>query len=291
MDRKYRNSSVGTRKMKKILLTLSIVIFFTGAAVAKQGELRLRSESVIVLDAKQGNVIYRKNADKIRPIASITKLMTAMVVLDAKLALNQKISIRSADIDRLKNTRSRLSLGAKLTRKELLLLALMSSDNRAAAALGRTYPGGKRAFVKAMNNKAFELGMGNSFFVESTGLSSRNVSTARDLAKLVGAAHNYKLIRKYTTTAAYAVKLPRRKHALLYKNSNILVRRGVWNIDISKTGFLKAAGRCLVMHAQILGKPVIIVLLDSWGKNTRIGDANRIKKWMEKNNRLKKRSG
>jgi D-alanyl-D-alanine endopeptidase (penicillin-binding protein 7) len=169
-------------------------------------------------------------------------------------------------------------------------LALMSSDNRAAAALGRTYPGGKRVFVKAMNNKAFELGMGNSFFVESTGLSSRNVSTARDLAKLVGAAHNYKLIRKYTTTAAYSVKLPRRKHALLYKNSNILVRRGVWNIDISKTGFLKAAGRCLVMHAQILGKPVIIVLLDSWGKNTRIGDANRIKKWMEKNNRLKLRS-
>ena len=276
--------------MQKILLILSIVILFTGAAVAKQGELRLRSESVMVLDAKQGNVIYRKNADKIRPIASITKLMTAMVVLDAELALNKKISIRSADIDRLKNTRSRLSLGAKLTRKELLLLALMSSDNRAAAALGRTYPGGKRAFVKAMNNKAFELGMGNSFFVESTGLSSRNVSTARDLAKLVGAAYNYKLIRKYTTTAAYSVKLPRRKHALLYKNSNILVRRGVWDIDISKTGFLKAAGRCLVMHAQILGKPIIIVLLDSWGKNTRIGDANRIKKWMEKNNRLKLQS-
>ena len=128
--------------MQKILLILSIVILFTGVAVAKQGELRLRSESVMVLDAKQGNVIYRKNADKIRPIASITKLMTAMVVLDAKLALNQKISIRSADIDRLKNTRSRLSIGAKLTRKELLLLALMSSDNRAAAALGRTYPGG-----------------------------------------------------------------------------------------------------------------------------------------------------
>jgi len=276
--------------MQKIFLILSIVILFTGVAVAKQGELRLRSESVMVLDVKQGNVIYRKNADKIRPIASITKLMTAMVVLDAKLALNQKISIRSADIDRLKNTRSRLSLGAKLTRKELLLLALMSSDNRAAAALGRTYPGGKRAFVKAMNNKAFELGMGNSFFVESTGLSSRNVSTARDLAKLVGAAYNYKLIRKYTTTAAYSVKLPRRKHALLYKNSNVLVRRGVWDIEISKTGFLKAAGRCLVMHAQILGKPIIIVLLDSWGKNTRIGDANRIKKWMEKNNRLKLRN-
>ncbi len=275
------------RTMKKIILALSITIFFTSVAVAKPGELRLRSESAIVLDAKKGDVIYGKNADKIRPIASITKLMTAIVVLDAQLPLNEKISIRSADVDRIKNTRSRLSIGSKLTRKELLLLALMSSDNRAAAALGRTYPGGKRSFVKAMNNKAFELGMGNSLFVESTGLSSRNVSTARDLAKLVGAAHRYKLIRKYTTTAAYAIKLPHRKRKLLYKNSNSLVRRGVWDIDISKTGFLKAAGRCLVMHAQILGRPVIIVLLDSWGKNTRIGDANRIKKWMERKNRFK----
>lgn len=271
--------------MKRILLTLSIAIFFTGVAVAKPDELRLRSESVIVLDAKKGNVIYGKKVDQIRPIASITKLMTAMVVLDAKLALNEEISIRSDDIDRIKNTRSRLPLGAKLTRKELLLLALMSSDNRAAAALGRTYPGGERVFVKAMNSKAFELGMESSFFVESTGLSSRNVSTARDLTKLVGAAHNYKLIRKYTTTAVHAVKFPHNKHALLYKNSNSLVRRGVWDINISKTGFLKAAGRCLVMHAQILGKPVIIVLLDSLEKNTRISDANRIKKWMEKNNR------
>lgn len=277
--------------MKKIILTLSIAILFTGVAVAKPGDLRLRSESVIVMDAKNGNVIYSKNADKIRPIASITKLMTAMVVLDAKLSLNEKITIRSADVDRIKNTHSRLSLGAKLTREELLLLALMSSDNRAAAALGRTYPGGKKVFVKAMNSKAFELGMGNSFFVESTGLSSRNVSTARDLAKLVEAAYSYKLIRKCTTTAVHAVKLPHRKQSLLYKNSNSLVRRGVWDIDVSKTGFLKAAGRCLVMHVQIAGKPVIIVLLDSLGKNTRIGDANRIKKWMEKSNRFKTHNG
>jgi len=279
--------------MKKIILTLSITIaiFFNGVAVAKSGDLRLRSESAIVLDAKHGNVIYGKDADKIRPIASITKLMTAMVVLDAKLPLNEKITIRSADVDRIKRTRSRLSLGAKLTRKELLLLSLMSSDNRAAAALGRTYPGGKKVFVKAMNNKAFELGMGNSFFVEATGLSSRNVSTARDLAKLVEAAHNYKLIRKCTTTAVHSIKLPHRKHSLLYKNSNSLVRRGAWDINVSKTGFLKAAGRCLVMHAQILGKPVIIVLLDSWGKNTRIGDSNRIKKWMEKSNRFKTHNG
>ncbi len=244
--------------------------------------MHLRFESALVLDAEQVRVIYGKKADKIRPIASITKLMTAMVVLDAQLPLTEKITIKSADVDRIKNTRSRLSVGARLTREEILLLALMSSDNRAAAALGRTYPGGTKVFVKAMNNKAFELGMGNSLFVESTGLSSRNVSTARDLAKLVEAAYSYEMIRKCTTTAVHSVKLPHKKRSLLYKNSNSLVRRGVWYIDISKTGFLKAAGRCLVMYAQILGKPVIIVLLDSWGKNTRIGDANRIKKWMEK---------
>lgn len=270
------------RKMKKIILTLSLAILFTGGAFAQPGGLHLRSESALVLDAEQGRVIYGKKADKIRPIASITKLMTAMVVLDAQLPLTEKITIKSADVDRIKNTRSRLSVGARLTREEILLLALMSSDNRAAAALGRTYPGGTKVFVKAMNNKAFALGMGNSLFVESTGLSSRNVSTARDLAKLVEAAYSYEMIRKCTTTAVHSVKLPHQKRSLLYKNSNSLVRRGVWDIDISKTGFLKAAGRCLVMHAQILGKPVIIVLLDSWGKNTRIGDANRIKKWMEK---------
>ncbi len=277
--------------MKKIILTLSVAILFTNGAFAQPSSLHLRSESAFVLDAEHGNVIYGKNADDIRPIASITKLMTAMVVLDANLPLTEEITIRSDDIDRIKNTRSRLSVGARLTREEILLLALMSSDNRAAAALGRTYPGGAQAFVKAMNNKAFELGMGSSFFVESTGLSSRNVSTARDLAKLVEAAHSYDLIRKCTTTAVHTVKLSHRKRSLLYKNSNSLVRRGAWDIDVSKTGFLKAAGRCLVMHAQIDGKPVIIVLLDSLGKNTRIGDANRIKKWIEKSHRSKVHSG
>lgn len=271
--------------MKKIFLTLSVAILLSSGAFAQSSGLHLRSESAFVLDAQHGHVIYGKKADKVRPIASITKLMTAMVVLDAKLPLNEKIVIKSADVDRIKNTRSRLSVGARLTRKELLLVSLMSSDNRAAAALGRTYPGGFKVFVEAMNNKAFELGMGNSRFVESTGLSSRNVSTARDLAKLVEAAHSYKLIRKCTTTAVHALKLPHRKRSLLYKNTNSLVRRGAWEIGVSKTGFLKAAGRCLVMHAKVTGKPVIIVLLDSWGKNTRIGDANRIKKWMEKQRR------
>lgn len=268
--------------MQKIILTLSVVFIFTSGAFAQPSGLNLRSQSALILDAQQGSVIYGKKADNIMPIASITKLMTAMVVLDAQLPLTEKITIKSADVDHLKNTRSRLFVGASLTREEMLRLALMASENRAAAALGRTYPGGTKVFVLAMNNKAFELGMGNSYFVESTGLSSANVSTARDLAKLVEAAYSYEMIRKCTTTAVHSVKLPHQKRSLLYKNSNSLVRRGVWDIDISKTGFLKASGRCLVMHAQILGKPVIIVLLDSWGKNTRIGDANRIKKWMEK---------
>lgn len=270
--------------MQKIILTLSVVFIFTSGAFAQPSGLNLRSQSALILDAQQGSVIYGKKADNIMPIASITKLMTAMVVLDAQLPLTEKITIKSADVDHLKNTRSRLFVGASLTREEMLRLALMASENRAAAALGRTYPGGTKVFVLAMNNKAFELGMGNSYFVESTGLSSANVSTARDLAKLVEAAYGYEIIREFTTTAAHSVKLSHRKRnrSLRFINSNSLVRRGVWEIDVSKTGFLKEAGRCLVMYATIIGKPVIIVLLDSWGKNTRIGDANRIKKWMKK---------
>ncbi len=273
--------------MKKIILALSVVFIFASGAFAQPSGLNLRSHSAFVFDTQQGRVIYRKKADSIMPIASITKLMTAMVVLDAKLSMTEKITIKLADVDRLKNTRSRLSVGSRLTREEMLRLALMSSENRAAAALGRTYPGGTKIFVVAMNNKAFELGMGNSLFVESTGLSSANVSTARDLAKMVEAAYSYEIIRKFTTTAAHAVKLPHQKRSLLYKNSNSLVRRGTWDIGVSKTGFLKAAGRCLVMQVQIIGKPIIIVLLDSWGKNTRYGDVNRIKKWMEKRFRSK----
>jgi len=273
--------------MKKIILALSIVFIFASGAFAQPSGLNLRSNSAFVFDTEQGRVIYDKRADSIMPIASITKLMTAMVVLDAQLPLTEKITIKLADVDHLKNTRSRLSVGSILTREEMLRLALMSSENRAAAALGRTYPGGTKIFVVAMNNKAFELGMGNSLFVESTGLSSANVSTARDLAKMVEAAYSYEIIRKFTTTATYVVKLPHQKHSLLYKNSNSLVRRGTWEIGVSKTGFLKASGRCLVMHVQIIGRPIIIVLLDSLGKNTRYGDVNRIKKWMERRFRSK----
>lgn len=267
--------------MKKMILAACAMFAFTGGAFAQQGGLNLKSHAALILDAQHERILFSKNADTVMPIASITKLMTAIVVLDAQLPLGEKITVESADIDVLKNTRSRLRVGASLTRRQLLRLALMSSENRAAAALGRTYPGGIKAFVEAMNNKAFELGMGNSNFVDSTGLNSANVSTARDLAKMVDAAYAYNIIREFSTTATHAVAFGDEDRSLQFSNSNNLVRNGNWDIGISKTGFLSEAGRCLVMQAKISGKPVIIVLLDSWGKNSRIGDANRIKKWME----------
>ncbi len=257
------------------------MLIFSGGAFAQQNGLNLRSQAAFILDAQHGRILFDKNADTVMPIASITKLMTAIVVLDAQLPLTEEIVIAAADIDILKNTRSRLRVGTNLSRQEMLRLALMSSENRAAAALGRTYPGGINAFVAAMNQKAFELGMGNSYFVDSTGLNSANVSTARDLAKMVDAADDYAIIREFSTTASHAVAFTDADRSLQFTNSNNLVRSGSWDIGVSKTGFLSEAGRCLVMQAKITGKPIIIVLLDSWGKNSRIGDANRIKKWME----------
>jgi len=276
--------------MNKVILALGVMLIFSGSAFAQKGALNLKSRAVHIFDTQQGRTLYSKNTDTIMPIASITKLMTAMIVLDAQLPLTEEITIDSADIDVLKNTRSRLHVGASLTRQQLLRLALMSSENRAAAALGRAYPGGIEAFVAAMNDKAFELGMGNSYFVDSTGLSSTNVSTARDLVKMVEAAYGYDIIRQFSTTSAHAVDLADNRRSMQFTNSNSLVRSGSWQIDVSKTGFLSEAGRCLVMQANITGKPVIIVLLDSNGKNTRSSDANRIKKWMEASTARKRSS-
>jgi len=214
------------------------------------------------------------------PIASITKLMTAVVVLDSKAPLDEDITITEADLDDLKHTRSRLRVGTTLNRETLLKLALMASENRAAAALARAHPEGAGAFVAAMNQKAVDLGMLRTRFVDGTGLDSDNVSTAQDLARLVIAAHGYSLIREFTTTPAYAVELANGR-LLQYSNSNGLVKNATWSIGLSKTGYISEAGRCLVMQSRIASLPVVIVLLDSWGKNTRMGDANRIKKWME----------
>jgi D-alanyl-D-alanine endopeptidase (penicillin-binding protein 7) len=227
-----------------------------------------------------GKPLYAKNITAVQPIASITKLMTAMVVLDAKLDLSERVVITEDDVDALKHTRSRLQVGTLLPRDDLLRLALMASENRAAAALGRAYPGGLPSFVNAMNHKAAQLGMRSTHFVDSTGLSSANVSTAEDLAKMVTAAYQYPAIKQYTTLADYTVHLNNGR-LLTYRNSNGLVKSDQWHIEVSKTGYIAEAGRCLVMQARIAAKPVVIVLLDSWGKYTRIADANRVKKWVE----------
>ncbi len=241
---------------------------------------KLHSSIALIYDQQTQRPLYTKKPDALAPIASITKLMTAMVVLDAQQPLDEEIGIDVADIDTLKGTHSRLRIGMAFTRSELLKLALMASENRAAAALARAYPGGRDAAIAAMNAKARELGMHNTRFLDPTGLSSDNISTARDLVKMVAAARDYALIHQYTTTPSHSVD-GWGGRALRFTNTNPLVRNASWNIGVSKTGFINEAGRCLVMEAKINQRPVIIVLLDSWGKRTRIGDANRIKKWME----------
>ncbi|HEY5293255.1 MAG TPA: D-alanyl-D-alanine endopeptidase [Burkholderiales bacterium] len=246
-------------------------------------KLSLRSAAAIIQDQETGEILYGKNASTVTPIASITKLMTAMVVLDAGLDLNETITISSEDMDSLRGTHSRLKPGASLSRDEMLRVALMASENRAAAALARTYPGGIDAFLRAMNQKAQMLGMNGSRFDDPTGLSSANVSSAEDLVKLVRAAHQYDLIRSYTTMTGHEVHVGGRP--LAYHNTNRLVANGSWNIGLSKTGFTNDAGRCLVLQAKLAERKVIIVLLDSWGKLSRIADANRIRAWLEANAR------
>jgi D-alanyl-D-alanine endopeptidase (penicillin-binding protein 7) len=241
--------------------------------------LLVRSSSVLVQDQITGAVLFEKNPGSVVPIASITKLMTAMVVLDADLSLSEPLAIGEEDVDTLKGTHSRLRVGTRLTREEMLHLALMSSENRAAAALSRHYPGGREAFVAAMNAKARELGLADTQFADPTGLTASNVSSARDLVKMVDAAYQYPLIRSFSTSAQREVVLNGRPH--VFRNTNSLVKNRDWEIGLSKTGFISEAGKCLVMHAWLNSKPTIIVLLDSWGKLTRIGDAMRIKRWVE----------
>lgn len=241
---------------------------------------RLRSAIGLIYDEREQRPLYSKSADVVTPIASITKLMTAMVVLDAQLPMDEDISISAQDADKHKITRSRMRPGVTATRGELLKLALMASENRAAAALARTYPGGTAAALAQMNAKARELGMTSTQFMDPTGLNSGNVSTAQDLVKMVRAAQRYELIHKYTTSTSHTLEQVGHR-PLQFRNTNPLVRNASWDIGLSKTGYISEAGRCLVMEAKISEHPVIIVLLDSWGKHTRVGDANRVKQWME----------
>jgi D-alanyl-D-alanine endopeptidase (penicillin-binding protein 7) len=249
----------------------------------KVGDPNLRSTAAVVLDANTGETLFAKNADAIHPIASITKLMTAMVVLDSKLPLDEAIQISTEDLDLLKGTRSRLPVGAHFRRDDLIRIALVASDNRAAAALGRSFPGGTAAFVSAMNAKAQLLGLQSTRFVDASGLAPGNVSSSAELGRLVAEASKYDVIREYSTTPALDVTLPDSGRKVNYVNTNALVRAGNWDIGVSKTGYISESGKCLVMQAMIANTPIVIVLLDSWGRLTRIGDANRIKRWLEKN--------
>jgi len=243
-------------------------------------DLQLRSEAVLVVDP-EGDVVYAKNADAPRPIASITKLMSAMVVLDSELALDEPIRISKDDRDLIKLTGSRLTYGATLAREAVLRLALMASDNRAANALARTYPGGREAFVEAMNAKAAALGMTHSRFFDPAGLDPNNIASARDVAIMLRAAQGYPLIEKATTTREMTVHPFKGRGPLRFVNTNRLLKNKKWDIELSKTGYINEAGRCLAMQADIADHTLTIVLLDSFGKLTPFGDSNRLRHWIE----------
>lgn len=240
--------------------------------------LALRSSVALVVDQDTGEVLFRKNDTAVLPIASITKLMTALIVTEAEQPLDQLLTITQADVDTLKGTTSRLRLGTRLSRGELLHIALMSSENRAAHALGRNYPGGVLDFVAAMNRKASELGMADTRFADPTGLSSDNQSSARDLAVLVKASSSNDLLRSLSTSPAHHVAIGARD--LYYRNSNRLIFSPQWSIGLQKTGFIREAGRCVVMQAQLGDRHLILVLLDATGPETRIADAERLRRWI-----------
>jgi D-alanyl-D-alanine endopeptidase (penicillin-binding protein 7) len=270
------------------LLTLLLATFngYAGVASATSSASKspakspdVRSNAVLVIDEADSSILFARHANTPVPIASITKLMTALVVLDAQLPLDAKIKITHADRTGDLGAKSRLTVGATLTRGDLLHVALMSSENRAAHAVGRDYPGGITAFVAAMNAKARALGMTSTRFVDPTGLSSRNVASPADLSKLVIAASQDPTVSRFSTDKAHTVHVG--KHPIEFRNTNTLVSKPAWDIAVQKTGYISEAGKCLVMKAKIQGRSVVIVLMDSFGKYTRVADANRIKKWME----------
>jgi len=270
--------------VKSIALVCATIFISSSAIQAAdftdlKGTPKLHSASALVINS-DGEVIYGKDIDTVRSIASITKLMTAMVILDSDLDINEKITVTKADRDLVQLTGSRLEYGASLPRREMILIAIMASENRAATALGRTWPGGMNAFVTQMNNKARQLGMDNSHFSDPAGLHVENLSTARDLMKMVTAAHHYDLIKQASTTTRIEVRPYTERGPLVYGNTNRLLKNETWDIHLSKTGYINEAGRCLVMQTNIEGEEVSIVLLNSFGKLTPFGDSNRLRKWM-----------
>jgi serine-type D-Ala-D-Ala endopeptidase (penicillin-binding protein 7) len=246
---------------------------------ATQDALDLKSSVAFVMDQDTNEILFQKNENVVLPIASLTKLMTGVIVSEAKLDMNEIITITDADVDTEKGSRSRLKVGTQLTRGELMLLALMSSENRAAHALGRSYPGGLDRFVQAMNIKAKLLGMQDTRYVEPTGLSSRNQSSAKDLATLTAYAYNDKALRDLSTAPDHQIIVGEKP--LNYVNTNRLVRNSDWEIGLQKTGFISEAGQCLIMQAKVSGRRLIMVFLDSAGKLSRLGDAERVRRWVE----------
>ena len=253
---------------------------------ANRVNLNLRSHAAIVFDERDNEVIIARNAEQVVPVASLSKLMTAMVILDADLGMEEVITITKDDKDRIRYSKSRLRTGMRFTRKDLLLIALTASENRAASALARTYPGGSEAFVSDMNRKAQTLGLTQTRFADPAGLSNDNVSTAQELMQLVKAASDYQVIREFSTQTQQSITDLNSQREITFGNTNRLVKKVAWPISLSKTGFTKDAGNCLVMQTQINARPVIIVLLNSWGTLSKYGDSNRIKKWLTKLERL-----
>lgn len=248
--------------------------------VANPRELKLRSHVALVYDERDDVILYQHAADRKRPIASLTKLMTAMVIIDANLNMDEIITVTRADRDTIRYSRTRLPIGSALRRSDLLLMALAASENRAAFALARTYPGGTERFIQSMNDKAKYLGLKNTRFADAAGLRNGNVSTAEEILMLVRVASQYSLIREYTTTAKDLVVDEDSGKVIRFSNTNRLVRKDNWDISLSKTGFTSDAGNCLVMKLTMNQRPLVLVLLNSWGKLSKYGDTNRIKRWL-----------
>ncbi len=272
-----------TNRGRHASMAVLVGTLLTGLAMTAAAKVaptpKLKSSSVLILDQSDSSVLYSRNSDVAAPIASITKLMTALVVLDARQPMDEPLEITEAETDLPKTNFSRLTVGTVLTRSDLMHLALMSSENRAAHALGTYYPGGVPALVRAMNAKARSLGMIHAHFDDPTGLSSENIASPEDLSKLVVAASRNATIREYSTDKSYTVRVHRR--LMEFHNTDNLVANPTWNIIVQKTGYISEAGKCLVMEAVIEGRNVVIVLLDSMGKYTRVADAKRVKSWME----------
>lgn len=270
---------------RRTLATLFFVCLASSPALhaqaAKPPVQELASGSALLVDLNTNEVLYSSNPDMVVPIASVTKLMTAMVVLDAKLPLDQVLPVTIRDAKEMQGVFSRVRIGSEISRREMLLLTLMSSENRAAASLAHHYPGGYSAFIQAMNAKARALGMSRTYYVEPTGLSERNVSSANDLVKLIRASRQYALIQQFSTTDEKTVAFRKPNYTLGFRNTNALVRKNNWDIQLSKTGFTNAAGHCLVMSTTMKQRPVAFVVLDAFGKYTHMADANRLKKWLE----------